>query len=147
MPGGTDIILGQLDGHAAVELQIPAAPTDPHRRRNVRAERRLAREHFKERGRRLWCIVADQDDQIRELVETWHRHYGAIAIDQLQLALALPERERLALRHLHIKRVGQYPLDRSSANPRERLQARLCPGWADGEHGRAARGTQRRKNL
>src|SRR5690606_12432826 len=103
-------------------------------------EVRLPRQHLDEPRRVPRRVLADHDEQAGEALEALARDDGSVAVDEMQLALALPQRERLALDEPDVQRVGEEALDRGAPHPGEAFEPRARLDGADRQDGGAALG-------
>ena len=91
-------LLRQLDGHAVVEMQVPAAAGDEHRGVHLRGDLGLRQQIGEEGLRRFVGAAADHEGQLGEarFVERHDRY--AVPVDDEDLAVALPKRDRACAR-------------------------------------------------
>src|SRR5216684_405017 len=118
---------------------VRAAAADAHGGGDMGGEIGLGRDYVDERCAVCGGVGADEHDQVAEAVEAVGRDHHAVAVDQHELALALPEGEGLALDETNVERVGEAPLHRGRAYPRHRLEPPLRLRRIDSEERRAAR--------
>ena len=123
-PGGGAVLLGQLDVDAVVDAQVPAPAADADGSRRRAGELRLARQHVQERAGIFRRIRPDDHEQVGEALDGRVGDDAAVAAQQMQPLLLLPERQRRGLGDAHIERVRQAPLDRRRRHPRQRQQPR-----------------------
>ena len=88
-------------------------------------------------------ILADDQRQLGESVETGDRDHAAAAVDQLDLAAMLPQRHRLALDKTDVERIWQAPLDQRRADPGQAFELFLGPHGVDRKDRGAGPGAKR----
>src|SRR5580704_1311562 len=103
--------------HAAAQLQVPPPLADPHRRHHPRQQPGMRRQSIDQRRRGARCARPDHQRQLPELPDVLVGHRLTVAIDQHELPLVLPDRERPPLDELHHDGIGQPPLDRRLLHP------------------------------
>ena len=143
-PGGVGVLLGQQHLDRIVDAQVPAAVVDPHRGGDPGGQRRFAPEHLDQRGGADGGVIADDQRQAGEAAQIGARDHLPLPVDQLLLAVVLPQRERPALGQPHIQRPRQPPLDRRGSDPGQFFELGFRPPQIDREDRRAAPGRERR---
>ncbi len=111
------VALGQRQRLARIEADVPAAIADPARARDQRLQPRRRVHHARERGRMRVGVGADHDRQIGHRLRIDRLQHDAVLVDQVELALILPDRRRLALDDVDEQRVGQPPRDARVRHP------------------------------
>ena len=106
-----DALLRQLDGDAVVEMQVPAAAGDEHRGAHLR---RRCRARVRRSARKVCAVSLAPPPTMKGSLAKRDSSSGTISraglVDDEDFAVALPEREGLALGDLDRERAGiEFP--------------------------------------
>ncbi len=99
-------LLRQPHVDAVVEAQVPAPLADEHGRGHPLLQLRLLRQQVEQALGALRRVVAHDHQQLGVVAQVRGLDHLAVAADQEQLLLALPQRQRLGFRHRHHRRSG-----------------------------------------
>src|SRR5215469_12466346 len=92
-------------------------------------------------------ILADHHRQLCKSVEPRHWDDRPFSVDQVELAVMLPDREWLALDEANVQRIGEPALDYRGPDPSQRLKPLLGSSWAHGQDRRAGSRAEGRQNC
>ena len=123
MERSADVAFRQTDDDAVGQVKVPAASSYPGGGVDALEQRRNGAEMAEQFLRMLGRVGADDLEQVVVAAQFALGQDLAVAVDQGQLAVALPQRHRAALVQLDEDGVGQASLDRGVGDPAQPFQA------------------------